>query len=705
MKILPNFYQHFYDQVTKEGIVHKSDIILATAGGKGSVRIWKATKRDSVMNLDNDTTDVSMSTNDISGLVCVLEQDKASSFGEKRGGYVGLLLTSHKQQLSSHRVERSLTYVDELIAIDAENNFTFLSVTNTSSSNVAPTLSTSRTIIGHNDEILDLKIIPNNAEESLVDFDGQFENKKVAIATNSAQIRVFELGTYSCSVLDGHTETVLCIDVSPCGNYLVSCGKDQTMRLWDLNTKQCIGVGTGHTEAVGATALSRKVNRYGVTGKAALNGGGAFIVTASKDKTLKRWNLPGSSMLQNMTKNPGSEEILPLNVFCSVKAHEKDINIVVVAPNDSLIATGSQDKTVKLWNSNDLSLKGTIKGHKRGIWDCQFSMYDRVLATCSGDKTIKLWSLSDFSCVRTFQGHTTSTLRVRFISGGLQLLSSDAEGIIRLWSIRSNECMFSIDAHSERIWALDVSSGLMVTGAADSKLKVFKDTTKELEEKTREQEEHDILLEQKLANHLRYHEYEQALDIALEMEKPRQALKVFNAIVENDLKNGKEPLFTLQRHLKSWDMSRVTQVLKYCRDWNTRAINSHIAMLTIKAIVGTIPADQLALAESVPEILSGIAPYAERHFDRIDKLYGSSYLIDFTLRCMGDLDINSEEEYSKWESSSKFVLPSKQEGDRVQVAGNTLKKIGENHIESDSDIITIGESDDETSSESSDDTS
>ena len=332
-------------------------------------------------------------------------------------------------------------------------------------------------------------------------------------------------------------------------------------------------------------------------------------------------------------------------------------------------------------------------------------MYDRVLATCSGDKTIKLWSLSDFSCVRTFQGHTTSTLRVRFISGGLQLLSSDAEGIIRLWSIRSNECMFSIDAHSERIWALDVSSGLMVTGAADSKLKVFKDTTKELEEKTREQEEHDILLEQKLANHLRYHEYEQALDIALEMEKPRQALKVFNAIVENDLKNGKEPLFTLQRHLKSWDMSRVTQVLKYCRDWNTRAINSHIAMLTIKAIVGTIPADQLALAESVPEILSGIAPYAERHFDRIDKLYGSSYLIDFTLRCMGDLDINSEEEYSKWESSSKFVLPSKQEGDRVQVAGNTLKKIGENHIESDSDIITIGESDDETSSESSDDTS
>jgi hypothetical protein len=48
---------------------------------------------------------------------------------------------------------------------------------------------------------------------------------------------------------------------------------------------------------------------------------------------------------------------------------QQDINIISIAPNDSLIAMGLQDKTVELWQSTDLSLKATLKGYRRGIWD------------------------------------------------------------------------------------------------------------------------------------------------------------------------------------------------------------------------------------------------------------------------------------------------------------------------------------------------
>jgi U3 small nucleolar RNA-associated protein 13 len=92
-----------------------------------------------------------------------------------------------------------------------------------------------------------------------------------------------------------------------------------------------------------------------------------------------------------------------------------------VAPNDSLIATGSQDKQVKLGRSTDLALHGTLKGHKRGVWDCQFAPHDRVIATASGDRTLKLWSTTDCNCIRTFQGHMAGVLRVRFLGSGLQV--------------------------------------------------------------------------------------------------------------------------------------------------------------------------------------------------------------------------------------------------------------------------------------------
>jgi U3 small nucleolar RNA-associated protein 13 len=324
------------------------------------------------------------------------------AFGEDKGGYTSLHLTN-----------LSTTHLSPLlVAVDAEHNMTFLKMSwgqNQSGGEVLQ-IKTDRSIVGDNGEILDMAVIPGSSKD----------RHTIAVATNSAQIRIFgladankdEIGndeatenpTHSAlsprGLLDGHTAIVLAINASPCGRYLATASKDKTVRVWHLASRRCIGLATGHTEAVGSVALSNKAGCYDVGGKSAESGAGAFVATASKDRTLKVWPLPGSAVLN---KSAANGEELPLRARLSARAHEKDINIVSVAPNDSLIATGSQDKTVKLWRPTDLALHATLKGHKRGIWDCQFSKTDRVLATSSGDKTIKLWSIADSSCVRTFQ--------------------------------------------------------------------------------------------------------------------------------------------------------------------------------------------------------------------------------------------------------------------------------------------------------------
>ena len=366
-----------------------------------------------------------------------------------------------------------------------------------------------------------------------------------------------------------------------------------------------------------------------------------------------------------------------------------------VAPNDSLIASGSQDKLVKLWNSTDLTLKGVLKGHKRGVWDCQFSKFDRIIATCSGDKSIKLWSLGDFTCVRTFQGHSSGTLRVRFVCAGMQLMTCDGEGIMRLWNIRKNECTTSIEAHEDKIWALDCDGKMCVTGGADSSLKVFYDTTIELEEQNNLEQERMILMEQKLANHLRFKEFDHAFNLALEMDKPRQTLKVLSSMIANDIVKENDPHFTLKRQIQSSDDKKLLQLLSYCRDWNTLSRNSHTSMLVMKAIFTTKPIDELSLIEGANTIIEGMMPYANRHFERIDKLFSGSFLVDFTLSSMGNLCVADNDEYHSWQRQCSLVLPPKTMDGRIQEGGQAVvrpKRVHELEESSDDDVITVGES-------------
>lgn len=665
------------------------DLCVVTAGSKGMLRKWCTHVKP------GETPELTMT----------LQQPSKQAFGDTRGGYMGLLLN----QSTSNTVAAQSAAHEIMIAVDAEHNLSF----------VNSELVLDRTIVGHNDEILDLKIIPNSSS--------------IVVATNSPQVRVFDLKNFSCTVLEGHTATALCVDASPCGRYLASCGKDKTLRIWSTKDDlECLGVGTGHTEPVGACGFSQKVGKYEVGGKAARNGGGAFCVTASVDRTLKRWNLIGPDEWKD------SDGPIELIASTSVRGHEKDINIISIAPNDSLVASGSQDKTVKLWNTTDLSERATLKGHKRGVWDCQFSPIDRVLATSSGDKTIKIWSLSDYSCVRTFQGHLSSVLRVRFLSTGLQLVSSGADGLLKVWTIRTNECEATLDAHSDKVWAMDLAYGashvygdathkdLLVSGSADSSLLVWKDTTAELEEEHRASQAESILLDQQMSNHLRHKEFSKALEIALKVNKPMHALKILTALLENEISNrkGDNEQTVLQQLIDTWDLERIAQVLKYCRDWNTRARNSYIAMWVLRSIVTTVPVGRLASLQasqtkhgSIPEIMAGIMPYAERHFDRLDRLYGSSYLLDFLLYNMDSLDPvvdgadedNSLDEFGQWQASSKPVLPPKYIDGRIQVSGTVLvgtadkaarMQADDNDSGSDADeVLTVGDSSDDSDSD------
>ena len=137
-------------------------------------------------------------------------------------------------------------------------------------------------------------------------------------------------------------------------------------------------------------------------------------------------------------------------------------------------------------------------------------------------------------------------------------------------------------------------------------------------------------------------------------------------------------------------------------------------MLTVKAIVSSIPAQTLAAADGIPELMAGIMPYAERHFQRLDKLYTGSYLIDYTLMSMGNMDDSIAEDYSTWEANQEknLVLPPTQVDGKIQVGGTVavgaikkkqLQGEGSDNDDEKEEVVTVGESESESESSSDSD--
>ena len=277
----------------------------------------------------------------------------------------------------------------------------------------------------------------------------------LASASDDKIIKLWDLNTQKVlATLSGHSQAVKSVAFSPDGKILATAGDDKTIKLWQVETLQEICTLLGHLQAVKSVAFSPD---------------GQILASGSWDKTIKLWDV-----------NTGTE-------ICTLTGHQLKVNSVAFSPQGQLLASASYDRTIRLWqipkrgegtliqNRPCYSLLGTLSGHAWAVLTVAFSPDGRILATGSDDNTIKLWEVNTGQLICTLVGHSWSVVAVAFTADGETLLSASCDKTVKLWRLSTAEEIVTLSGHVDSVSAVAVSkvTQLIASGSRDKTIKLW----------------------------------------------------------------------------------------------------------------------------------------------------------------------------------------------------------------------------------------
>jgi WD40 repeat protein len=272
--------------------------------------------------------------------------------------------------------------------------------------------------------------------------DGQF----ISYGSSDKTVKIWDINTKQCiKTLNEHSDAVTSVCFNPSGQLIASGSSDKTVRVWEIFSEKCFRVFEGNPMGVEALVCSPN---------------GKYVVSAAGYGTIRVWDIyskvcitkaetPTPSWLDALAYSPsgnfiatGNAEMM-VNVWdiisgaclISLRGHLDFVNSVNYSPDGLYLASGSNDRTIKIWEIQTEKCLKTISGHEDKVNSVVYSPDGRYLASASNDKTIRLWDPWTGDCFRVFTGHAAAVNSVVYSPDGRYLASGSEDKTIRIWQL------------------------------------------------------------------------------------------------------------------------------------------------------------------------------------------------------------------------------------------------------------------------------
>jgi len=333
----------------------------------------------------------------------------------------------------------------------------------------------------HSDEVVAAEFSP----------DGQL----ICTASDDWTARIWDARTgRMCFVLQ-HTDRVYSAKFSSDGTRIVTIGDDTTAKIWDVATGQSVTTYMGHSQSLwvgqfspdGSQVLTagddgtariwdaeNGAERHALQGHRATIYCGAFspkdrkhVVTVSRDKTVRLWEIGGSKVGMRV-----------------LKGHAHPVLYVAFSADGNCVATADDDGRAITWSVRSGKQIALCEGHGDSIWCVDFSPDSRRLVTTSSDNTARIWDASSGRELHRLR-HKKVVEWARFSPDpdGSFLVTAGEDGVAKIWRMGKEVYeIWSLVGHDGPVWTAEFSPDgtRVVTAGRDRSARVWDARTGEL---------------------------------------------------------------------------------------------------------------------------------------------------------------------------------------------------------------------------------